>query len=323
MDKVLTQQEIDAMVRAAREGGSAPPPEPVVTRWDHRQSGRLGPEQIASISILHSAFARNLTYSLGALLRTAFQVSMMSAEHMAFSEFLSGIPDVTYLVSCKLMPFKATGLIQLDLGIVFALIDLLLGGEGIGQPPQRDITEIEEQVVESAMNIVCRELQTSWQSLSLEFCFERRRHMNEVQQLMLPEERILCMTFEVIVKERRGTMGIAVPTVISSALLRKLSVARPQFHARPDSPDFPQRLRTLLLNCPFRFELGLNAATSSAELADVHPGKILTLNKGTGDPAILAVDDRAIFTAHLACHGNRRLAHIVAPSEQTTEKGPL
>jgi flagellar motor switch protein FliM len=105
--------------------------------------------------------------------------------------------------------------------------------------------------------------------------------------------------------------------------LRKLSVARPQFHARPDSPDFPQRLRTLLLNCPFRFELGLNAATSSGELADLHPGKILTLNKGTGDPAILAVDDRAIFTAHLACHGNRRLAHIVAPSEQTTEKGPL
>src|SRR5579872_7563329 len=56
---------------------------------------------------------------------------------------------VNYLASCKLSPFNATGLIQLDLGIAFALIDMLLGGEGGGPPPSRDITEIEEQVAET------------------------------------------------------------------------------------------------------------------------------------------------------------------------------
>src|SRR5581483_2632917 len=49
---------------------------------------------------------------------------------------------VNYLASCKLEPFNASALIQLDLAIAFPLIDLLLGGEGTAAPPARNITEI-------------------------------------------------------------------------------------------------------------------------------------------------------------------------------------
>src|SRR5690348_612584 len=129
MDKVLSQQEIDAMVRAARGGAPAAPATPAVARWDYREAGRLGREQVASVSLLHDAFARSLTYSIGALLRTAFTVTMMSAEHLPFRDFLSGIPEVTYLASCKLSPFNASALVQLDLTVAFPLVDILLGGE--------------------------------------------------------------------------------------------------------------------------------------------------------------------------------------------------
>jgi flagellar motor switch protein FliM len=50
---------------------------------------------------------------------------------------------------------------QLDLAIAFPLIDVRLGGEGAGQPPSREITEIEEQVIETVMRIICRELQSA------------------------------------------------------------------------------------------------------------------------------------------------------------------
>jgi flagellar motor switch protein FliM len=60
----------------------------------------------------------------------------------------------------------------------------LLGGEGAGQPPSREITEIEEQVLETIMRIICRELQAAWQALSLEFQFEQRQQLGQVQQLM-------------------------------------------------------------------------------------------------------------------------------------------
>ena len=94
---------------------------------------------------------------------------------------------VNYLASCKLLPFNASGLIQLDIGVAFALIDMLLGGEGSAQPQARDITEIEEQVAEIVMRMVCRELQVTWQTLGVEFEFEERRQIGEAQQLMAAE----------------------------------------------------------------------------------------------------------------------------------------
>jgi len=131
MEKVLNQQEIDHMVRAARGGGL--PAEPTVTRWDYRQAGRIGREQLESISALHEGFARSLTNSIGAYLRIGFQVGLISAEHLTYREFLSGVPERSYLGSCKLVPFGANALIQMDLAVAFPLIDVLLGGEGVGQ----------------------------------------------------------------------------------------------------------------------------------------------------------------------------------------------
>jgi flagellar motor switch protein FliM len=209
------------------------------------------------------------------------------------------------------------------MGITFALIDMLLGGEGAGQPPARDITEIEEQVAETAMRIVFRELQTTWQALAVEFQFEERRHTTEVQQLMALEERMLCLGFEVALKERRGGMTIAVPTVISSALLRKISVVRPRFYTRPDSPDFPRQWRKALRNCPFRLDLGLSARALSSELADIHPGKIIALTQPASAPATFFARDQPIYAANVARVDQMRAAHILSAIEAPTERKPV
>jgi flagellar motor switch protein FliM len=323
MKKILTQQEIDAMVSMARGGAAAAPKGPSFTRWDYRQAGRLGRDQMSAISALHAGFAHAVTHSIGAYLRTAFQLSMTSAEHLTCADFLSGIPELTYLASCKVSPFNASGLIQLDMGITFALIDMLLGGEGSSQPPARDITEIEEQVAETAIRIVFRELQTAWQALAVEFQFEERKHMTEAQQLISLEERMLCLGFEVALKERRGAMTIAVPTVISSALLRKLSVVRPRFYTRPDSPDFPRQWRKVLRNCPFRMDLGLSAHALSSELADIHPGKVIALNRPASAPATLFARDQPIYAANVARVGQMRAAQILSAIEAPSERKPV
>lgn len=230
---------------------------------------------------------------------------------------------VNYLASCTISPFKASGLVQLDMGITFTLIDLLLGGEGASQAPSRDITEIEEQVAETAMRIVFRELQTTWQALAVEFQFDERKQTGEAQQLMALEERMLCLGFEVALKERRGGMTIAIPTVISSALLRKISVVRPRFYSRPGSSDFPRQWRKALRNCPFRLDLGLSARALSAELAEIHPGKVIALSRPANAPATLFARDQAIYMANVARVGQVRAAQILSAVEAPTERKPV
>src|ERR1039457_1500455 len=115
MEKILTQEEIDALFRAAQgratEKSSAPLEERKLTPCNFRQSARISKEQLPSVSQLHELFARNLTHSLGAYLRVAFEVNLVSAEQLNYGEFLQRIPEVTYLVSMPLRPMGVSAAI--------------------------------------------------------------------------------------------------------------------------------------------------------------------------------------------------------------------
>ena len=83
MEKVRSQEEIDALAHAARGGALdayQKPLPPAVKLWDVRESGQIGREQMQSISVLHEGFARSLTHSLGAYLRIVFQAALASAK---------------------------------------------------------------------------------------------------------------------------------------------------------------------------------------------------------------------------------------------------
>src|SRR5215475_3263865 len=191
MEKVLNQDEIDAMVRAARSGsGEAQGPrQPHVEPWDVRRAGQIGREQLQAITLLHEGFARNLTHSLGAYLRVVYAATLVSAEHLTYREFLQRIPETTYLASCGLNPMGMTGALQLDLKVALPIIDLLLGGQGTATGAPREITEIEEQILESVASIVCRELGGAWHAISLEVKFGERLEVSQAHRLMPPEEK--------------------------------------------------------------------------------------------------------------------------------------
>lgn len=314
MEKVLNQAEIDAMVRKARGGDTAGKKEAapaVITVWDVRQAGQIGREQVQSISTLHEGFARNLTHAVGAYLRIEFAAALVSAEHLTYGEVLQRVPEVSYLASCKLSPVGATALLQLDLAVAFPLIDVLLGGKGSSSVPGRQLTEIEEQILETVMRIICRELQAAWQVLSLEFEFESRRQSEQVQRLMPSEEKTLSLAFDITVSESRGTLNLVFPAVVSNALLRKLAAGwvRAKMRARPDSE---LRLRQRLMACPFSLDLAVNIpGVPLPELMNLSRGSLLALKYPVERPVALRVSGREMFVARVAKRGWLRSAQVL------------
>ncbi|MGA6984408.1 MAG: hypothetical protein WBZ01_00015, partial [Terriglobales bacterium] len=138
----------------------------------------------------HQVIATNLAnVDTPGYLRIVFECRLVSAEHLTYREFLQCVPEKTYLGSIDLVPAGALAVLQLDLAIAFPIIDIMLGGEGTSSETNRELTEIEEQVLEGIVRIMCRELQTSWQAISLEFNFSQRQHFLLTQRLMPPEEK--------------------------------------------------------------------------------------------------------------------------------------
>jgi flagellar motor switch protein FliM len=317
MQNELNQEEIDAMVRAARSGGRAeagPARDPKVEPWDVQRTGQIGREQLQAITRLHEGFARSLTHALGAYLRVVFAAALVSAEHLTYREFLERIPETTYLASCKLEPMGVTGAVQLDLKVAFPIVDLLLGGEGKVIAATREITEIEEQIVESVARIVCRELARAWQAVNLEVGFDKRLETGEAQRLLLPNEKILSLSFEITMLEVRGGLNLAVPVSVSHALLRKISAESSDRRPRGHS-EWRERLKGRLLDCPFSAELavdGLQAPVS--ELSQLAPGQVLELGRSVAQSAALRVAGVEMFRAVPIRSGNSRAAQVVGRS---------
>jgi len=323
MEKILDQEQIDKMVREARGGGGpAGAAGPAVTLWDARKAGQIGRAQLQSISALHEAFARNLTNSVGAYLRIGFTAALVSAEHLSYGEFLQRLPEVTYLASCKLSPAGASALMQMDLAAAFPLIDVLLGGEGKGAPPGRQITGIEEQILETVMRIICRDLESAWHVLALTFEFDRRQDTDQVQHLMPQQEKTLSLSFELTVAESRGTLNLVFPAVVSNALLRKIAAA--WVRSKPAAAQsFGPRLRSRLLECPFEASLGVDIpGVPVRRLAELQPGSLLLLAQPVQKPAQLRVSGHEMFAAAVARCREKRAAQVLqARAELPDEEG--
>jgi flagellar motor switch protein FliM len=315
MKRALNQEEIDAMVRAARSDGVAEAGQAKqfkVEPWDVRRAGQIGREQLQAITQLHEGFARNLTDALGAYLRVVLTATLVSAEHLNYREFLERIPETTYLASCKLEPMGVNGALQLDLKVIFPIVDLLLGGEGKSISATRETTEIEQQIVESVARIVCRELGAAWRAVDLEVDFDKRMEPAEAPSLLLPDEKILSLSFEIAMLEVRGGLTFAVPVSVSHALLRKISAEwsarRPRGHR-----EWRDRLKRRLLECPFAVELGVKDLRASVgELSQLVPGQLLGLRRSAVEPASLLVAGVEMFRAAPARSGEARAAQVLA-----------
>jgi flagellar motor switch protein FliM len=313
VEKVLNQQEIDAMVRAARSGGKAEEQgatAPRIELWDARRAGQIGREQLQAITLLHEGFARSLTHSLGAYLRIVFNATLVSAENLVYREFLQRIPETTYLASILLEPMGVSGALQLDLKVAFPIIDLLLGGQGTGGANTREITEIEEQILGSVAGVICRDLGLAWQAVALQVSFDQRVGTGDAQRLLPLDEKVLSLCFEITMPDARGGLNLALPAAASNALLRKISAAW-SFRKPRGQASARKSLMACLENCPFPVELGAdNVHASIAELSGLEPGSVLKFDRSITDPASLLVGGVEMFRALPTRRGSLRLATL-------------
>ncbi|HVJ07587.1 MAG TPA: FliM/FliN family flagellar motor switch protein [Acidisarcina sp.] len=312
MEKVLKQDEIDALFQAAnlRKTAARVDAGSKLQGYNFSRAGQISNEQMRAISMLNDMFARNLTHNLGVWLRSSFQVNLVSAEQLPFNEFLMRIPEVAYVGSVRLEPLGALSVLQLDLALAPPMIDLLLGGEG--RPGAiRELTDIEESILGSVVEVICRELSSAWQPVGLSFNFEKRQMQTQIARIMPVTEKTLCLSFEIRMPESSGLLNLAFPAVVSNTILRRL--IGDWGKQRRHSAETRQRIRERCAMIRFGAALQLPPVRISArDLDNLEPGRIVQFRLPSNRPGELRVAGVPLFEAHPVSHEEHRGAHLTA-----------
>jgi flagellar motor switch protein FliM len=310
-EKTLKQDEIDALFEAAGSTGQEAGQAEVRSRavsYSFSSAGQISNEQLRAISMLNDLFARNLTHNLAAWLRTRFQVNLVSAEQIQFNDFLLRIPEISYVASVRLEPLGALSVLQLDLGLAPPIIDLLLGGDG-KNGPLREVTDIEESILGSVIEVICRELTVAWQPVGLSFSFDRRQMQTQVARVISVNEKTLCLSFEIRMPQSSGLLNLAFPAVVANTILRRLTTdwGRRRRHAGETRARMEEQARRIRFGCSLQLPTVRLAANA---LEHLEPGDMLRLDVDASTLAEWRVGGQTLSLAQAMRRGERRAARI-------------
>jgi len=320
MEKTLKQDEIDALFEAARSStpeASRPEARARVVPYNFSSAGQISNEQLRAISMLNDLFARNLTHNLAAWLRTRFQVNLVSAEQIQFNEFLLRIPEISYVASVRLEPLGALSVLQLDLALAPPVIDLLLGGEG-RDGPLRELTDIEEAILGSVVEIICRELTAAWQPVGLSFNFERRQMQTQVARIMSVTEKTLCLSFEIRMPHSSGLLNLAFPAVVANTILRRLTSdwGRSRRHAGETRARMQASARRILFGGSLQLP---SVRLAASEVEDLEPGRILRFDLPANTAPVWQAGGQTLAEAQPIRYGAHRGARIERRVEEAAQ----
>ena len=311
-ERVLSQQEIDSVFRNLRETPQETDLAKRAQPYDFRRPDRIAKDQLRAIHVLHENFARSLASSLSAYLRAYVAVNLVSVEQLSFMEFSQCLPSPSCLVSLGMRPFEGNAVMEINNTLVFPILEMLLGGSGkFTTKMNREITEIEQSILDGLFRIILHDLKLSWQAVaSMEFTIEAHETEPQLLQILAPNEAVVAISMEVRIGDNSGMMNLGVPSIIIKMLRQKFDQ---QWSVRKSESTVSERERILRLIKPAStlVDARLQGPTLTvAELLEIRGGDILTFDFPVARPLDLLINSKLKFRGHVATNGRKKAFRV-------------
>jgi flagellar motor switch protein FliM len=246
-DEVLSQAELETLLSSlesglapkARPSASHPLPAPHAPRLtasqpsarprqrsmapDASQARDFDREPMAAIRALHEGFGRNFSVALSALLRSVVEVKLAAVEQLTYGEFIARLQNPTCASVVRAAQLNASWVVDIQLSVLYAIIDRLLGG---GREPglvaRRPLTDIELRLASRVTKLFLQELKKSWQPvLPIDLSLDRVESNPRLVLSVASREAVVLVSFESIVGDVRGTMTLCMPAGSIEPIINK------------------------------------------------------------------------------------------------------
>jgi flagellar motor switch protein FliM len=303
----LTQQEIDAVFQNTQGRQAQKQGTKRAAAFDFRRPDRIAKSQLRAIHQLHDNFVRNLVSSLSAYLRSYLVINLVSVEQLSYSEFLECLPSPTCIASLGLKPYDGNAVLELNSSLIFPILEILLGGDGKLQfNSQREVTEIEQVLLDGLFRLILRDLHEAWTFVTrIDFTLETIETEPQFLQILAPTEAVVAVAIEIRIGDSVGMMNIAMPSIIIKMMRQKFDQ---QWSLRKSaSTDVEQsRMLDLIQTSNLSSEVTLSGPhLLLKDLMNLEEGDILSFEFPAGRPLDLRLNGERKYRGEIVNAGRR------------------
>jgi flagellar motor switch protein FliM len=305
MARQLTQQEIDAVFQNTRGLQTERSNSKRAAPFDFRRPDRIAKSQLRAIHQLHDNFVRNLVSSLSAYLRTYLIINLVSVEQLSYSEFLECLPSPTCIASLGLKPYDGNAVLELNSSLIFPILEILLGGDGKLQfSAQREVTEIEQVLLDGLFRLILRDLRDAWTFVTnIDFSIDTIETEPQFLQILAPTEAVVAVAIEIRIGDSVGMMNIAMPSIIIKMMRQKFDQ---QWSLRKSGSTVEEqsRLLNLIRTAVLPSEVLLSGPRLRLrDLMNLEEGDVVSFEFPTGRPLDLVLNGERKYRGDLVNTG--------------------
>lgn len=306
MAEVLSQSEIDALLSALSSGELTPEELPKdeekqkVKPYDFRRPQKFSKDHIRTLELIHDNYARIISNYLTAQVRNNVKVRIESVQQITYEEFIHSVSNPTILTVFKMPPLSGSILFETNPQFVFEIVDVLLGGNGMGKYKLREFTDIDKNIIKHVNNGLISNLKLAWEDvLEVQPEIEGLETNPALNQTLAPNEPVALITFSVDMGSSNTFINICIPYLSIEKVLDKLVV---QYWFQENNENLLKeskeklRERLNLVDVNLSATLGDTSITVD-EFLKLSVGDVIPLNVKSSEPVKLEIENEPYFYA--------------------------
>jgi flagellar motor switch protein FliM len=316
---VLSQSEIDALLSAISSGDvdadeiRAETGNQQVRPFDFTRPSKFSKDQLRTLRMMHEVFCRTAQTQLSALLRTVVEIEVASADQMAYGEFINSMPTPSLINIVTMEPLEGNAVLNVDLPIIFAIIDRLVGGPGTHRPRLRELTDIEVALTGNLSEVLVGAFSEAWETVAPVRMRPVATEMNpQFAQVAPHSDMVVLVSFEIRIGKASGSMALCVPYPVLEPVIGRLTAqSYLSTAAGTPSPQTREEIAGSLseVRVPVAAELG-GVELRVADLLVLAVGDVIPLACAPGGDVSLRVGRRHAFRAQPGTRGRRAAVQI-------------
>jgi len=298
MNKVLSQDEVDALLRGVQTGDveteARKEVDGGIKAFDLASQERIIRGRMPGLEMANERFVRFFRNSISTAIMKFVDINIQGVEMMKFSEFMKTIPMPSSINMFKMEPLKGYALFVLEAPMVFAFIEYFFGSSSARyvKSEGRYFTLIEQRIIRRVVGMALADLAEAWKVIIPITPEYTGSEMNpQFVTIVTPTEVVVKIEVHIEVEEFTGKVFFCVPYSMIEPIKEKLSSGLQGEKLGADQ-RWVSRLTDILMESPVRLtaEIG-RVELTVRDLMDLEIGNVINLGKSVSDELVLRIEN--------------------------------
>src|SRR5699024_7712244 len=262
---------------------------------------------------------RLLTTFFSSQLRTYINISVTSVDQVPYEEFIRSIPEITVLHVYSMKPLEGTLIIEVNPNIASALLDRILGGQGVSTAKKEELTEIEKTLLMQFFEKSIHNLQEAWSSvIDIEPVMEEFEENPQFLQLVSPNETVVVVSLTTKIGETSGMINICIPHILLEPIMPKLSARHwMQSDKKERDPEAYQVLTQHVEETTVTAKAMLGESVISIEdFLNLKKDDVIALDQAIQEPLTLQVNNEPKYYVQPGTYKNKISVQVLGDMEE-------